>query len=147
MATLAVFVPALLSAYAQAALATGDAYYARVAAGTAAFLLRDLQSPEGGFYSSFDADSEGHEGRFYVWTPAEVEGVLGAHDASLFCERYGLDGPANFEGAWHLVAARRLEDLASDGRHGTRDADELARRLDAACAKLLAVRSRRIWPS
>ena len=137
---------ALLSAYADVYLATGDAFYAEVAAATADFLLRDLQSPAGGFYSSFDADSEGHEGRFYVWTPEEIRGELGEADAALFGARYGLDQPANFEGRWHLHAARSIEELAADGSYGSADPDELARRIAASRALLLALRSRRVWP-
>jgi hypothetical protein len=138
---------ALLSAYSAALLATGDGFYAQVATDTADFLLRDLQSPAGGFYSSFDADSEGHEGRFYVWTPDEIGAALDDADAALFTARYGLDQPANFEGSWHLHVARSVEDLAADGEHGSKDPDALARRIAASRAQLLTLRSRRVWPA
>ncbi len=137
---------ALLSAYAAAALATGDEGYAAIAAGTADFLLRDMQSAQGGFYSSLDADSEGHEGRFYVWTPAAVQAVLPDADAALFIARYGLDQPANFEGSWHLVVAQSLDELATTGRYGSRDPAELDARLRTATATLRAVRDARVWP-
>ena len=66
----------LLRAYASAAIATGDDLFRRIAAETADWIIRDLQSPAGGFWSTLDADSEGHEGKFYVWRRDEVEGVL-----------------------------------------------------------------------
>src|SRR3712207_7148260 len=69
---------ALLSRlYLEAYQATGDAFYRRIAEETLDYVLRDMTSPEGGFYSAEDADSEGEEGKFYVWTPDEIEGALG----------------------------------------------------------------------
>ncbi len=70
----------LLCEYARASLATGEALFARIAAETADWVLRDMRSPEGGFYSSLDADSDGHEGRFYVWNPTEVQSLLTAEE-------------------------------------------------------------------
>jgi hypothetical protein len=81
----------LMSVYAEAAVATGDVYYAQVVAETADWLIRDMQSPEGGFYSSLDADSEGHEGKFYVWDRDEVRQSLSDEEYALFAPRYGLD--------------------------------------------------------
>ena len=64
---------------------------------------------QGGFYSSLDADSEGHEGKFYVWTRTEVQGLLTAAEYAVFARRFGLDRDANFEGQWHLHACEPLE--------------------------------------
>ena len=64
---------------------------------TVNWLLRDMHAPNGGFYSSIDADSEGEEGKYYVWTPAEIESLLGQDDGKLFCETYSITGKGNFE--------------------------------------------------
>ena len=93
----------LLYLLAEAWLATGDETYARCAAETAAWVMREMQSPEGGYYSSLDADSEGEEGRFYVWTREEVQALLTGEEYLAFSGRYGLDRPPNFENRyWHL---------------------------------------------
>ena len=137
---------ALLSVYADAALATGEAAFARATSETADFLMRDCRTDEGAFASSFDADSEGHEGRFYLWSREQVASVLEPAEAALFCARYGLDGPPNFEGNWHLVARSEIGTLAEEARFGTTDAGELERRLDRARARLLTERKGRVWP-
>ncbi|MET0279648.1 MAG: thioredoxin domain-containing protein [Steroidobacteraceae bacterium] len=134
----------LLSVYAEAAMATGDTAFSRVVRGTADFLLQELRGDNGAFCSSFDADSEGHEGRYYVWDPQQVAAVLEAPDAALFGARYGLDRRANFEGSWHLLAARELADLAGTADQDSMDA--IAQRLDAAREQLLAARRRRVAP-
>ncbi len=64
---------------------------------TVNWLLRDMHAPNGGFYSSIDADSEGEEGKYYVWTPAEIESLLGQDDGKLFCETYSITEKGNFE--------------------------------------------------
>ena len=125
----------LLCLYAQAGLATGEALFIRVAAETAAWLLRDMRSPEGGFYSSLDADSEGQEGTFYVWDRAAVEALLTPPEYDALAQRFGLDRPANFEGRWHLHAFQPLiEESAATAS------------LESARAKLLTARNHRIWP-
>jgi len=137
---------ALLALYAEASVATGEAFYREVAADTADFLLRDLRGAEGAFHAALDADSEGEEGRFYLWTPDEVAAHLSPEDAALFAARYGLDGEPNVEGRWHLRIARSLDDLAASGRFGTSAAAVLAHRLDEARDVLRAARDRRVWP-
>ena len=110
----------LLVLCAQAWQATGENLFRKVAAETGEWVMRDMQSPEGGYYSSLDADSEGEEGKFYVWEPEEVRGLLRDEDYPVFAARFGLDRPPNFEGRhWHLHVFTELEELArrfdSDG--------------------------------
>jgi uncharacterized protein YyaL (SSP411 family) len=126
---------ALLAVYGLAANATGDGFYAEVATATSRLLLDEMQSPDGGFYSSLDADSEGHEGRFYVWDRAEVRNLLDDAEFAVLAPHLGLMHAANFEGTWHLRVA---EDLA-------RPEDRAV--LQSAKAKLLAVRARRVRPA
>ncbi|HYL71043.1 MAG TPA: DUF255 domain-containing protein, partial [Candidatus Dormibacteraeota bacterium] len=128
---------ALLAVYAEAALASGDAAYARVAAETAAWVMDEMQSPQGGYYSSLDADSEGHEGKFYVWDREAVRAALTPDEFPAFAMRYGLDRAANFEGAWHLHVAAPLEDVARQTNREPRATETL---IAAASAKLLALR-------
>ncbi len=134
----------LLALYAQAATATGDALYRRIALETAGWVIRDMQSPEGGYYSTLDADSEGHEGKFYVWDRAEVERILTPAEFALFARRFGLDREPNFEDVhWHLHVFESLETLATESGQSTGD---VARILDSAREKLRVVRERRVWP-
>ncbi len=135
---------ALLGCYATAAVATGEPLFARVASDTANWLLREMQSPEGGFYSSFDADSEGHEGRFYVWQREAIRGALTDVEYAVFARRFGLDRDANFEGAWHLHASEAMPQIAA-ALAMPQPAVEAA--LEAARGKLLALRAQRPWPA
>jgi len=134
----------LLAAYADAALATGDAAHARIAQATADWVLREMQSAEGGYYSSLDADSQGHEGKFYAWGREEVRAALSAEEYAAFAPRFGLDQPPNFEGRWHLYAAAGTEEIA---RRLGRTPEEVAALLDSARARLLVVRGERVRPA
>ncbi len=136
---------ALLASYAEAALATGDALFRRIAGETGDWMLREMREPSagGGFFSAYDADSEGHEGKFYVWSREEVQSALTPQEYPAFAHRFGLDEGPNFEGAWHLHVHVDFEHLARE--FGLEPA-EMVRRIDAARAKLLAIRSRRVWP-
>jgi uncharacterized protein YyaL (SSP411 family) len=134
----------LLALYAETALATGDGFYAEVAGTTAAWLQDDMQAPNGGFYSTRDADSEGEEGRYYVWTPDEVRALIAEDEYAAFSRRFGLDGPPNFEGRWHLCIRRTIAEIA--GELGASEAD-IAASLDAARGTLLAARRTRVPPA
>jgi hypothetical protein len=133
----------LLAVYADAYVATGDTFYGSVAAQTADWIRREMQSPEGGYYSSLDADSEGHEGKYYVWDRGEVRSALTAEEFEPFAARYGLDREPNFEGRWHLHVFRSVEDVASTL---DRPRDSVESALRSAGDKLLRIRERRIRP-
>jgi len=140
----------LLQIYAWATVATGEPLFGRAAAETAEWALRDMRSPEGGFYSSFDADSEGHEGEFYVWDRAEVRTLLTPEEYALMATRFGLDREPNFEGRYHLHAfapldAVPLDAVPLDAVPLDKQADR-SRLLNSARAKLLAARNLRVWP-
>ena len=134
----------LLRLYAQGWQLSGDTLFRQVCEGTAAWLMREMQSSEGGYYSSLDADSEGVEGRFYVWQHDEVAQHLGADEFAAFAARYGLDAAPNFEGhAWHLRAAVPLADVAE--RLGRTPA-ECGALISGARARLFALRNARTRP-
>jgi len=133
----------LLALYAQAHLATGEQLFAATATETADWLLTDMRSPDGGFYAARDADSEGEEGRYYVWTPESVAALLSESEYELFAQRFGLDQDPNFEGEWHLTVRKSINDLASARNTPVADIEAL---LSAARSKLLAERETRIAP-
>ncbi|HXT61320.1 MAG TPA: thioredoxin domain-containing protein [Pirellulales bacterium] len=133
----------LAQCYVEAYQATGRADYARVARETCDYVLREMTGPEGGFFSTQDADSEGEEGKFYVWTPAEVEAVLGAETAKTFNYVYDVSEQGNFEGRNILNLPKTLEQCA---KILGREPAELEAELAAGRAKLLAVRGARVWP-
>jgi uncharacterized protein YyaL (SSP411 family) len=134
----------LLRIYAHAALATGEALFSRIASETAGWMMRDMRSPEGGYWSALDADSEGHEGKFYVWQPEEVSRLLDAEEYATFSRRFGLDREANFEGeAWHLHVFRSEEDIGGELQI---EPAEVEKSLAHARGQLLAERNGRVWP-
>ncbi len=134
---------ALLAVYADAAVATGDRFYADVAARTAEWAIREMQSPDGGYYSSFDADSEGHEGKFYVWNRDEVRRALSDPEYAAFAPRFGLDRAPNFEGEWHLHIFQSIEEIARNQQIAPEEAQTL---IESARQRLLTVRNARTWP-
>ncbi len=133
----------LLALYAQAHLATGDEYFATVASATADWMLADMRSPQGGFYATRDADSEGEEGLFYLWTPDEVRELLDESDYAVFAGRFGLDEPANFEGRWHLTVHRSIEEAAANA--GLAESDALAA-IERGRQALFQARAGRVAP-
>ena len=139
---------ALLASYAESALATGDPLFRRIAVETGEWMLREMQAPSpdgkgGGFYSAYDADSEGHEGKFYVWSREEAQAALTPLEWSAFSRRFGLDESPNFEGAWHCHVFVSFEQVAQELQLPV---TEIGKHVDSARAKLLAIRSRRVWP-
>jgi len=134
----------LLGLLADAWLASGNTLFARCAEETAGWVMREMQSAEGGYYSALDADSEHEEGKFYVWAREELRALLSAEEWQVAGPYWGLDRGANFEGKhWHLHVARTLEGTA---RLAGVAEDEARRRIEAARAKLFAVRERRVRP-
>ncbi len=133
----------LLRLYAEALAVAPDPLFELAATGIADWLLREMRHPDGGFYSALDADSEGEEGRYYLWQRDKVRKLLEEDEYLVVETLYGLDKPANFEGRWILhrydawpsVAARLSLPLAR--------ADAL---LDSARRKLLAARAGRVRP-
>jgi len=133
----------LLALYCDAFALTGDALYGDTAAATADWMIREMQSPEGGYYSSLDADSEGQEGRFYCWDRDQVRALLAPDEYAVVAAVYGLDRPANFEGLWHLHGQRTPEEAA---RRLGRDPGAVRALLGAARARLYAEREGRVHP-
>src|SRR5215216_6870401 len=88
----------LATLYLRAFQVTRNPLYRRICEETLDYVLREMTSPEGGFYSTQDADSEGEEGKFFVWTPEEIEAVLGREDAAIVARYYGVTPGGNFEG-------------------------------------------------
>jgi uncharacterized protein YyaL (SSP411 family) len=106
-------------------------------------MLSDMRDANGGFYSTRDADSEGEEGKYYVWTPDDVRSLVNEDEYAALAARFGLDDEANFEGHWHLTVRQSTEDVA--GAIGTAE-DAAVERIDAGRQKLLAARASRIEP-
>ena len=134
----------LLSLYADAWALTGDALLADAAKGIVAWLLREMRAPEGGFYSAQDADSEGHEGKFYVWTPEQVRALLTPEEYAVATLYYGFDRPPNFENTrWNPLIARSVNTVAHELEI---EPDAASAFLSSATAKLFAAREQRIRP-
>ncbi len=121
---------------------TGELKFRQVCEETLDFVLRELTHPEGGFFSSLDADSEGEEGKFYVWTQEELQAALGP-DFEFFKAAYGITPQGNWEGK--TVLQRALDDSSLAARFKL-DQEAVREKLAQAHQKLLEVRSQRIRP-
>ncbi len=124
--------------------ATRRPLYARIANEILTYVLRDMTSPEGGFYSAEDADSEGEEGEFYVWTPAEVKNVLGDRDGEIYCRLFDITTAGNFEG-------RNIPNLISgapinDAGELAPETGETADYIESLRKKLFQARKKRVPP-
>jgi len=150
----------LARVYLHAYQITDNEFYKRSTTELLDYVIREMTSPEGGFYSTQDADSEGHEGKFFVWTPEEIRSVLGGsasgllivskkptnetNDVQLFMDAYGVTAQGNFEGANILHRVRDTDVLAEMHKL---DQSEVERKLNEARQKLFNARERRVKPA
>ncbi|MDO8312284.1 MAG: thioredoxin domain-containing protein [Sideroxyarcus sp.] len=134
----------LLGLYCDAWLTSGDGFFAGVVEQTANWVMREMQSPQGGYYASLDADSEHEEGKFYVWQRNEIRDLLNTDEYELIQPYYGLDSTPNFEHhAWNLRVTQPLSKLAQR-LHLSQE--QATMQLTSARAKLFAARGQRIRP-
>jgi len=135
---------ALLALYADTARATGDTAYGDVARGIVGWLVREMRAGDGAFYSSLDADSEGEEGRFYVWSREQARAVLRDDEWQVAAPYYGLDGPPNFEGhAWNIRVVASVDEIAA--RFGL-SLPDVQTRVAGARMALFKARDERVRP-
>ncbi len=134
----------LIPVYADAWLVTGKPLYERIARETADWVLRDLTADNGVFQCAYDADSEGEEGKFYVWTPLQIAEILPQEDAALFCAYYNITSRGNFE---HNTSNPNItvppEEFAASHKM---DVQVWLNRLNAMREQVRAARETRVWP-
>ena len=123
---------------------TGDEFYRHIATETLDYVLREMTDEAGGFYSAQDADSEGHEGRFFVWTPTEITKILGEADAKLVCAYYDATTAGNWEGVNILHVTRPAPEVAAE--QGV-TLERLNVALENAWRELFAARELRVKPA
>ncbi|MFP6763268.1 MAG: thioredoxin domain-containing protein, partial [Planctomycetaceae bacterium] len=133
----------LIPVYLEGLQVTGHPDYARVVRETLDYVLREMTQPEGGFYATQDADSEGEEGRFFVWKEAEVTRLLGPEDARLFCTAYDVSERGNWE---HTNILNRALSPVEAARVLEMSSDQLEEVLARCREKLFAERVGRIAP-
>ena len=133
----------LLRIYVDAFRITGNSLFKGVVEQTVDYLLREMLHGEGGFYSTQDADSEGEEGKFFIWTPAEVAAVIGEENAEIFSRVYDVSDLGNFEGRNILHPILTVEQAA---RYFSKSVDEIEDLIGAAKAKLFQEREKRVKP-
>ncbi|SDN84394.1 hypothetical protein SAMN04487897_105124 [Paenibacillus sp. yr247] len=134
----------LIMTYTEAHQVTGKAKYAEVAEQVITYVLRDMTDEGGAFYSAEDADSEGEEGKFYLWTPDEVVDVLGVDEGDLYAELFDITESGNFEG--HNIPNLMETTVESFAKRKQIPLDQLKQRIEAARGKLFAHREQRIHP-
>jgi hypothetical protein len=130
-------------AYLDAWQLTGDPAYRQIVVETLDYVLKEMTAPNGAFYSTQDADSEGEEGKFFVWSEAEIREILGNDLAEIFCYAYDVSATGNWEGHNILHRPKTPEQVATLLRIS---ADELHRKLAEGKSKLYSARDQRVWP-
>ncbi len=133
----------LVSLYSHAFQLTKNPLYKRIVYETIAFVKHELTSPEGGFYSSLDADSEGEEGKFYVWSKDEIKGIL-ASDTEIFCDYFGITSKGNWEPNKNIPDI--LEGDKNIEKKYNLSGDELQHKIEALKLKVFNAREKRIRP-
>ena len=133
----------LLALYAQGFTLTGSGQFKNACEGTAQWVIREMQSPEGGYYSALDADSEGREGKYYVWERKQVEEALNQEEYAVFAPHYGIDQHANFEGSYHLHTFSSKTEVC---RQASVTAEKFDILLHQAKQKLFSLRQQRVRP-
>jgi uncharacterized protein len=128
--------------YAEAYQISKEPRYLEVIQDTLRFVMREMTSPEGGFYSAYDADSEGEEGKFYVWKKKEIQDILGK-DSDVFCLYYDVTDGGNFEG--HTILYNSMQ-LSSVAFHFGKTESEVREILKKGKEKLYATRAKRVAP-
>jgi uncharacterized protein YyaL (SSP411 family) len=134
----------LCEVYARAYRQNKKPQYRRILEHTLAFVRREMTSPEGAFYSALDADADGEEGKFYVWTAREIDSILGAKDGGFFRKVYGADAEPNFEKKYHILVLPKPLSAQAAELQTTEDALEV--RLVPLRQKLFDVRAKRPRP-
>jgi uncharacterized protein YyaL (SSP411 family) len=135
----------LARAYLHAWQTTRDPSFLQVVEGTLDFVIRELTHPDGGFYSSLDADSEGEEGKYYAWTKDEIQDALAdTSDFELFSAAYGITEKGNWES--RTILQRALDDASLAARFSSNPA-EISSRLSTCHAQLLSIRNQRVPPA
>lgn len=134
----------LIIAYTEAFQMTKDRKYQKIVDEIITYILRDMEQTEGGFYSAEDADSEGKEGKFYVWTPKEIKGVLGNELGELYCKAYDITEEGNFEG--ENIPNLISFDLERFATKEGRTVQDLRKALEIARETLFFHREKRVRP-
>jgi uncharacterized protein YyaL (SSP411 family) len=133
----------LIPLYLDTYLVSGDNYFLEVVKKTLTFVTRELLSPEGGFYSSLDADSEGIEGKYYVWEKSEIDKLLEKQNSEIFCDFYDVTANGNFE---HKNILHIQTDIQTSAKRFNLSVDQIEDILHESLETLLAERNKRIRP-
>ena len=133
----------LFTLYAQAYLVTGSQLYKQTVVQSANWIMREMQTDEGGYCSALDADTEKTEGKTYVWNPQQVKDLLTENEFNVFNKKFGLSNAANFEGDWHLHSDITNQTLADQLNLKQQQLGDL---LESASEKLLIERNKRPQP-